>query len=195
MDAISPEHRAGVLPRVASRARRVAARARRRRLSALAVAAAALAALSPGAASAQGRTSAAKTLVTGGRLHLRKPALAAASPATTPRWACPEGACQAIVVGQRVKVAQGSGERRGLDPQDLQSAYNIPFDAGLAADDRPDRRVRLPGRGSGPRKISRTLRPAALHKEKRLLQEGQPERRRSQLPARRSRLGRGGGAR
>ena len=130
MDAISPEHHAGVLPRVASRARGVATRARPRRLSALAVAAAALAALSPGAASAQGRTSAAKPLVTGGRLHLRKPALAAASPATTPRWACPEGACQAIVVGQRVKVAQGSGERRGLDPQDLQSAYNIPSTLG-----------------------------------------------------------------
>lgn len=68
--------------------------------------------------------------MTGGRLHLHKPALAAPSPATTPRWACPEGACQTIVVGQRVKVAQGSGERRGLDPQDLQSAYDIPATLG-----------------------------------------------------------------
>ena len=54
------------------------------------------------------------------------------------RWACPHGACDAIVVTRTVKVADGdavpgskqvldgSGERRGLDPADLQSAYKIP---------------------------------------------------------------------
>ncbi|HTZ65787.1 MAG TPA: IPT/TIG domain-containing protein [Solirubrobacteraceae bacterium] len=86
----------------------------------------ALAAAGPTAAFAEADGGAANAPVTAGRMHLRKPALAAPSPATTPRWACPEGACQAIVIGQRIKVAQGSGEQRGLDPQDLQSAYNIP---------------------------------------------------------------------
>jgi IPT/TIG domain/Subtilase family len=61
-----------------------------------------------------------------GKLHLRKPPLKAAGSATKSRWACPEGVCDAIVVPQPVKVALGSGERRGLDPQDLQSAYDIP---------------------------------------------------------------------
>ncbi len=63
-----------------------------------------------------------------GKLHLHKPALKTPAESTAPpRWACPEGACEAIVVPQSVKKATlGSGERRGLDPQDLQSAYSIP---------------------------------------------------------------------
>jgi hypothetical protein len=66
-----------------------------------------------------------------GRLHLRKPALGAPGSTTKPRWACPEGACDAIVVPQSVKkAALGSGERRGLDPQELQSAYDIPTTLG-----------------------------------------------------------------
>jgi hypothetical protein len=69
---------------------------------------------------------AAEATLAGGRLHLRKPALKAAGSVSSPRWACREGACQSIVVSQSIKVVQGSGERRGLDPQDLQSAYRIP---------------------------------------------------------------------
>ena len=66
-----------------------------------------------------------------GKLHLRKPALGTPGSAAKPRWACPEGACEAIVVPQSVKkAALGSGERRGLDPQDLQSAYDIPTTLG-----------------------------------------------------------------
>jgi subtilase family serine protease len=65
-----------------------------------------------------------------GKLHLRKPALGVLPGATArPRFACPEGACDAIVVPQSalpLKADLGSGERRGLDPQDLQSAYRIP---------------------------------------------------------------------
>jgi subtilase family serine protease len=61
-----------------------------------------------------------------GKLHLPRPALGASTSAGKPRWACPEGACDAIVVTQTPKVGFGSGERRGLDPQDLQSAYKIP---------------------------------------------------------------------
>jgi hypothetical protein len=62
-----------------------------------------------------------------GKPHLRKPALGAPGSTTKPRWACPEGACDAIVVPtQSIKVALGGGERRGLDPQELQSAYDIP---------------------------------------------------------------------
>jgi hypothetical protein len=65
-------------------------------------------------------------IVAGGRLHLHKPSLRVAGSMASPRWACREGACGAIVAAQPIKVAQGSGERRGLDPQDLQSAYRIP---------------------------------------------------------------------
>jgi IPT/TIG domain/Subtilase family len=67
----------------------------------------------------------------------RKPALQGTS-TTKAHWACPAGACEVIVGPQPVKVPggyalpgsphilAGSGERRGLDPQDLQSAYEIP---------------------------------------------------------------------
>lgn len=74
---------------------------------------------------------------TGGRLSIHKPALTRSGSARGARWACPRGACDAVVVAP-TKVAgdaaraggdavpAGSGERRGLDPADLQSAYKIP---------------------------------------------------------------------
>ncbi len=65
-----------------------------------------------------------------GRLALHKPPLAG-SRAGPARWACPQGACEAIVLparkgGASDHIFAGSGERKGLDPQDLQSAYSIP---------------------------------------------------------------------
>jgi hypothetical protein len=57
---------------------------------------------------------------------------------TRPHWACPRGACEAIVAPRPVKVAarfalpgggpllEGGGELGGFDPVDLQSAYRIP---------------------------------------------------------------------
>jgi hypothetical protein len=71
-------------------------------------------------------TAGAEPTIAGAKLLLGKPALKATSSVGSPRWACREGACQAIVMSRPVKVPQGSGERRGLDPQDLQSAYRIP---------------------------------------------------------------------
>ncbi|HYB23079.1 MAG TPA: hypothetical protein VED41_04730, partial [Solirubrobacteraceae bacterium] len=77
-----------------------------------------------------------------GRLHLRKHALGTGSAATRPRWACPEGACLAIVVprplrrGNRFaqarsgRLLEGSGELGGFDPADLRSAYDIPTSGG-----------------------------------------------------------------
>jgi hypothetical protein len=74
--------------------------------------------------------------------RIAKPALHSSKGVTGLRWACPTGACEAIVVPQPVKVAggyalpgsdrilEGSGERKGLDPQDLQSAYKIPSTIG-----------------------------------------------------------------
>lgn len=73
--------------------------------------------------------------------------------AAQPHWACPEGACDAIVdpsalrvsgrtdrVGRRGHFAlpaggpllEGSGELGGFDPQDLQSAYDVPSSGGSA---------------------------------------------------------------
>ena len=83
----------------------------------------------PSLATAAGGTAPASSGAGGvpGKLHLRKPALGTPAGSTAkPRWACLEGACDAIVVPQQPKAALGSGERRGLDPQDLQSAYGIP---------------------------------------------------------------------
>jgi hypothetical protein len=66
-----------------------------------------------------------------------KPSLVKSS-ITGEHWACPKGACEVIVLPAPVKTAdgyalpgsdrilEGSGERKGLDPQDLQSAYKIP---------------------------------------------------------------------
>jgi len=59
---------------------------------------------------------------------------------TRPHWACPEGACLAIVDPSSERGArpfararhelEGSGEDGGLDPQDLRSAYAIPSGGG-----------------------------------------------------------------
>ncbi len=60
-----------------------------------------------------------------------------------PHWACPSGACEAIVEPRPQRVAsrsfalpssarllEGSGELGGYDPQDLQAAYRIPAGGG-----------------------------------------------------------------
>jgi IPT/TIG domain/Subtilase family len=75
---------------------------------------------------AAGTSAGGAPLIAAGRLHLRKRALGAPGSAARPRWACPEGACDAIVVPTPVKAVDGGGERRGLDPQELQDAYDIP---------------------------------------------------------------------
>ncbi len=76
----------------------------------------------------------------GGARHIRKSlqGVAATPSASEPHWACPEGACEAIVAPAPVKVAdgyalpgssrllEGSGELGGYDPADLKSAYHIP---------------------------------------------------------------------
>ena len=60
---------------------------------------------------------------------------------TSPHWACPTGACEAIVEPHGALVAgrarsprgtlyEGSGELGGLGPQDLESAYKIPIATG-----------------------------------------------------------------
>ena len=91
-----------------------------------------LALAAPSLAAASGTASASSGAgAVPGKLHLRKPALGTPAGSTAkPRWACLEGACDAIVVPQQPKAALGSGERRGLDPRDLQSAYDIPATLG-----------------------------------------------------------------
>src|SRR5580658_8298300 len=66
-----------------------------------------------------------------GKLHLRKRALAVARSGARPRWACPEGACEAIVaptpvstphgftLAQAQRALEGSGALGGYDPADL----------------------------------------------------------------------------
>jgi hypothetical protein len=61
---------------------------------------------------------------------------------TEPYWACPEGACEAIVDPPAVTASghwalpaggpllEGGGEDGGYDPQDLQAAYKIPASGG-----------------------------------------------------------------
>jgi sugar lactone lactonase YvrE len=61
---------------------------------------------------------------------------------TEPYWACPRGACEAIVDPPATKAAgrwvlpdgaralEGAGEKGGFDPQDLRSAYGIPSSGG-----------------------------------------------------------------
>ena len=61
---------------------------------------------------------------------------------TRPYWACPQGACEAIVDPPAVKVGgrwqlpagaralEGSGQKGGYDPKDLSSAYDIPASGG-----------------------------------------------------------------
>lgn len=78
-----------------------------------------------------------------GRLHLHKATLAPARAVSgRPRWACPEGACDAIVVPRPTRTGaafalpdahrllEGGGELGGYDPADLQSAYRIPAGGG-----------------------------------------------------------------
>jgi hypothetical protein len=79
-----------------------------------------------------------------GELHVRKPALSTRRSTTPARWACPEGACDAIVVPRPVREAnrfalpqssrllEGGGELGGLDPTDLRSAYEIPTSGGAS---------------------------------------------------------------
>ncbi len=75
-----------------------------------------------------------------GSLKLKKqaPGVSSVPSATLPHWACPEGACDAIVdppprrVGSRFEMPgtshlyEGGGELGGFDPADLESAYKIP---------------------------------------------------------------------
>ena len=61
---------------------------------------------------------------------------------TEPHWACPEGPCEAIIDPPAIRrsghyalpaggpLLEGSGEDGGLDPQDLESAYDIPVSGG-----------------------------------------------------------------
>ncbi len=100
-------------------------RERRRRCARALGAAATLALLGAFAGTALAAGAPAVQRAPSGRLQMHKPALRG-SASQAPRWACPEGACDAIVVPRPVKVANGTGQRRGLDPQDLQAAYNIP---------------------------------------------------------------------
>jgi len=83
----------------------------------------------------------AATRVSGG---LRFRAGLGVSPSTStrvPRWACPNGPCEAIVDPHPVKtfagyalpggpLLEGGGELGGFDPEDLQSAYAIPASGG-----------------------------------------------------------------
>ena len=68
-------------------------------------------------------------------------AISATRSATRPHWACPQGACEAIVEPRLLtgsgraaspggRLYEGSGELGGLSPQDLQSAYKIPLSGG-----------------------------------------------------------------
>ena len=69
-------------------------------------------------------------------------AISLARSTTTPYYACPSGACEAIVDPPPVAVAsrfalsrggallEGGGELGGLDPQDLRAAYLIPLAGG-----------------------------------------------------------------
>jgi len=73
-----------------------------------------------------------------GKLHLHKRVLAANRATTRPRWACPEGACDAIVAPRPAttpagfalpgtdRLLEGGGKLGGLDPAELQAAYKIP---------------------------------------------------------------------
>jgi hypothetical protein len=79
-----------------------------------------------------------------GKLHLRRRALENGRSTLRPRWACPEGACDAIVVPRPLRKAdrfvlpqssrllEGGGELGGFDPTDLRSAYDIPTSGGAS---------------------------------------------------------------
>jgi len=68
-------------------------------------------------------------------------AISATRSATRSHWACPRGACEAIVeprptgdaargISPRGRLYEGSGEFGGLSPQDLESAYKIALTGG-----------------------------------------------------------------
>lgn len=127
-------------------------------LAALAIAATAAASASGGAASASGGAAsasarhgaAAPVTRSPGAFQVRFPrhapsrrsGVALAPSRTRPYWACPEGACTAIVdpvsrvstrrfaLPQGGPLLEGSGELGGYDPQDLRSAYRIPTSGG-----------------------------------------------------------------
>jgi hypothetical protein len=79
-----------------------------------------------------------------GKLHLHRRALGAGPSSARPRWACPEGVCEAIIAPQPVRRAdsfalpqssrllEGGGELGGFDPADLRSAYDIPTTGGAS---------------------------------------------------------------
>ena len=109
------------------------------------------------------------------------------------------GRCEAIVAPPPVRVAaarfalpgsgpmlEGGGELRRLRSCGPAVGVQDPRGRRLAADDRARRRLRLPGGGSGSRRIplERYGLPA-LHDGERLLREGQREGRSRQLPRRR----------
>lgn len=91
----------------------------------------------------------------GGRVRKSAPGISLTPSATMPHWACPEGACDAIVdpparaiAPRRLKGGalarfalpaggplegrplEGEGEDGGYDPQNLQSAYKVPATGG-----------------------------------------------------------------
>lgn len=88
------------------------------------------------------------TALTATLRHRRKPlpGVSLTPSKTEPHWACPEGPCEAIVEPPAARVGEGAhqrfalpaggptleggGEDGGLDPQDLQSAYDIPTTGG-----------------------------------------------------------------
>jgi hypothetical protein len=89
-------------------------------------------------------------LTAGGGVRSRTstPGISLTRSATKPYWACPTEACEAIIDPQPLRVSgryelpqgerpgtpgpllEGGGEKGGLDPQDLQSAYKIPTSGG-----------------------------------------------------------------
>ncbi len=80
----------------------------------------------------------------GGEVRIRPPeaGISQTPSKTEPYWACPHGPCEAIIDPPAVErsghwalpaggpLLEGGGERGGYDPQDLQSAYNIPASGG-----------------------------------------------------------------
>jgi DNA-binding beta-propeller fold protein YncE len=89
---------------------------------------------------------ASRSRVSARNFHRRAPERASGislTPSTTrPYWACPEGLCEAIIDPTSAQAShrwalpaggpllEGSGEKGGYDPQDLQSAYKIPTAGG-----------------------------------------------------------------
>lgn len=110
-----------------------------------AIAALALAHAAPAHASNRAGGTAPASAAFGSPFALRKsnPGVSSVRSATKPHWACPQGACEAIVEPRpkrarshryalplRSSQLEGGGELGGYDPQDLQSAYRIPTATG-----------------------------------------------------------------